>query len=228
MPQDLRIGVRSLLKQPGFTSIAVLTLALGIGSTAAVFSLIQGVLLTPPPYREPQRLVLIPSTRTDGHEMARPRGWAAEQWLGWQKQAKSFEAIGAYAWSFNYLVLPQGSASLEGMWVTRDYFRAAGLQPVLGRTFLESETGPNAPPVIVLGYGLWQRHFNGDPNIIGKIVRISNWDTPPKVIGVMAPGVRFLPSPSNAQEPNYNVNAQVDFWIPAAPDPKELKDPSGM
>lgn len=193
MFQDMRIGVRSLLKQPGFTAMAALTLALGIGSTAAVFSLIQGVLLTPPPYRDPGQLVLIPSARTDGRRMSRPRGWAAAQWLEWQKQAKSFQAIAAYAWSFNFLVLPEGSQSLEGMWVTRDYFDAAGLRPVLGRTFLESETGPHAPPVIILGYNLWQRRFNGDPAIIGKTVRISRWDTPPKVIGVMAPASAFFP-----------------------------------
>ena len=226
MLQDLRFGVRALLKQPGVTLIAALTLALGIGATAAVFSLIQGVLLTRPPYRQPERLVLIPSARTDGRQMGRPQGWAAAQWMEWQKQAKSFQGIAAYPWSFNFLVLPEGSESLEGMWVTRDYFRVAGLQPALGRTFLESETGTNAAPVIILGYGLWQRRFNGDPNIIGKTIRISRWDTPPKVIGVMSPGVRFLPSPANAQEPNYNVNALVDFWIPAAPNPARLKDPS--
>ena len=145
--------------------------------------------------------------------------------MEWQKQAKSFEAIAAYGWSFNFLVLPEGSESIEGMWVTKDYFRVLGLQPVLGRTFVESETGATPAPVIILGYDLWQRKFNGDPNIIGKTIRISRWDTPPTVIGVMPPGVRFLPSPTNAQEPNYNVNALVDFWIPAAPDPKHLKEP---
>ena len=128
MFQDLRFGVRMLLKQPGFTSIAVLTLALGIGATSAVFSLIQGVLLTPPPYRQPQQLVLIPSARTDGQQMTRPRGWPAAQWMEWQKEAKSFEAIAAYAWSFNFLVSADGSESLEGMAVTKDYFRVAGLQ----------------------------------------------------------------------------------------------------
>ncbi len=128
MFQDLRFGVRMLLKQPGFTSIAVLTLALGIGATSAVFSLIQGVLLTPPPYRQPQQLVLIPSARTDGQQMTRPRGWPAAQWMEWQREAKSFEAIAAYAWSFNFLVSADGSESLEGMAVTKDYFRVAGLQ----------------------------------------------------------------------------------------------------
>ncbi len=225
MLEDLRFGLRMLIKQPGFTLITVLTLALGIGATSAVFSLIQGVLLTPPPYREPERLVLIPSARADGQQVVHPRGWASEQWMGWQKEAKSFDAIAAYGWSFNFLVLTEGSESLEGMWVTRDYFRAVGLQPVLGRTFMDSETSGKPEPVIILGYELWQRKFNGDPNIIGKTIRISRFDTRPKVIGVMPPGVRFLPSPTNAQEPNYNVNGLVDFWIPAIPDPKRQKQP---
>jgi len=224
MLQDLRFGVRMLLKQPGFTLIAVLTLALGVGATAAVFSLIQGVLLTSP-YPQAERLVLIPRAPSDGQASTRPRGWAAQQWLEWQGQAKSFEAIGAYAWNFNFLILPDGSESLEGMWVTANYFRVAGLQPVLGRTFLESETGAKPAPVIIIGYELWQRRFQGDRNIIGKKIRISRRDTPPTVIGVMPSGVRFLPSPAAAQEPNYNVNGLVDFWTPAALNPARLKDP---
>src|SRR5258705_10594633 len=153
--QDLRCGVRMLLKQPGFTLIAVLTLALGIGATSAVFSLIQGVLLTPPPYHQPEQLVLIATARTDGQQTPRPPDWAAAQWMEWQKDAKSFDAIAAYRWSFNFLVAEDGSESLEGMWVTKDYFRVTGLQPVLGRTFLDSDIGTNTPPVIILGHDLW-------------------------------------------------------------------------
>ena len=225
MLHDLRLALRMLLKQPGFTWIAVLTLALGIGATSAVFSLIQGVLLTPPPYRQPERLVLVPSARADGRQVARPQGWAALQWMEWQKEAKSFDGIAAYAWSFNFLIGSDGSDSIEGMVVTKDYFGVVGLQPVLGRTFVESETQATTTPVILLGYDLWQRKFNGDPRIIGKPVRISREDTPPTVIGVMPPGVRFLPSPAAAQEPNYNVNALVDFWIPVTPNPARLKNP---
>lgn len=221
--QDLRYAFRMLLKQPGFSSIAILTLALGIGATAAVFSLIQGVLLTSP-YQDSARLVFIQSARADGQTVAHSQGWAAEQWTEWPKQAKSFEAIAAYAWTFNFLILPEGSESLEGMVVTREYFRTVGLQPLLGRTFLESETGAKAAPVVILGYDLWQRRFHGDPNIIGQTIRISRQDVPPKIIGIMPPGVRFLPSSTSSQEPNYNVNALVDFWGPAAPDPAHLKD----
>jgi putative ABC transport system permease protein len=214
-----------LRKQPGFTIVAALTLALGIGATAAVFSLIQGVLLTPPPYQQPEQLVLIPSARTDGQQTSSPRGWAAAQWMEWQKQATSFDAIAAYAWTFNFLIESDGSESLEGMLVTRDYFRTVGLQPVLGRAFDESDTGTTPPPVVILGYELWQRKFNADPNVVGKTLRMSRRDTPPTIIGVMPPGVRFLPSPGAAQEPNYNVNAVVDFLLPVTPAPAILKQP---
>jgi putative ABC transport system permease protein len=224
MLHNMRLALRSLAKQPGFALITVLTLALGIGATSAVFSLIQGVLLTPPPYRQPERLVLIESARADGQKTTNTRNWAALQWQGWQQEAKSFEAIAAYNWSFNYLVLPDGSESLEGMVVTQEYFKTMGLQPILGRTFVEAETGGKRPPVIILGHDLWQRKFNGDPNIIGKTIRISRFDTPPTVIGVMPPGVRFLPSPGASQEPNYNVNALVDFWFPVTPNPARLKN----
>src|ERR1700693_2439514 len=111
-----------LRKQPSFTLICTLPLALGIGATAAVFSLIQGVLLTPPPYQQPERLVLIPSARTDG-QASDPRSRPAAQWMEWQKEPTSFDAIAAYTWSFNFLIEAGGSESLEGMVVTRDYFR---------------------------------------------------------------------------------------------------------
>ena len=225
MLHDLRLGLRMLRKQPGFTLIAVLTLALGIGATSAVFSLIRGVLLTPPPYPQSQRLVLIPVARADGRQMAQPRGWPAAQWMDWQQQAKSFEAFGAYDWTFNFLVLTDGSVSMQGMFVTRDYFRALGLRPLIGRTFAASETGLKPAPVIILGYNLWQRKFNGDPHMLGRTIRISRQETPSTVIGVMPPGIRFLPSPGAAQEPNYNVNAMVDFWTPAPSNPPNLKGP---
>ncbi len=222
--QDLHFSLRSLLKQPAFTLIAVLTLGLGIGATSAIFSLIHGVLLTPPPYRNPKQLVLISPTRIDGKQVGDARGWPAEQWLDWQRSSGSFESIAAYDWSFNFLVLRDGSQSLEGMRVTSGYFGLLGLKPLLGRTFSDAETKFPTKPVIVLGFNIWQQKFGGDPAIIGKTVRISRRDTPPQVIGVMPPGVRFLPSPTTAQEPNYNPNAFVDFWIPAAPDPKSLKE----
>jgi putative ABC transport system permease protein len=221
MLTDLRQSLRMLLKQPGFTLIAVLTLALGIGATCAVFSLVQGVLLTPPPYRHPEKLALVHSLGSDGKPSR--QGWAPQQWTEWQKEAKSLEAVAAYDWTFNFLIGNDGSESLEGMVVTREYFKVTGLKPMLGRSFDEAEAEGKTPPVVLIGYDLWQRKFNGDPNIIGKTIRISRFKAPPAIIGVMPPGVRFLPSPGAAQEPNYNVNGLVQFWIPVTPTPAQSK-----
>src|SRR5215469_8505853 len=225
MLQDLRFALRMLLKQPGLSFIAMLTLALGIGATSAVFSLIQGVLLTPPPYRQPQQLMLVPSARSDGKKLDSPRGWPSQQWLEWQKEAKSFQGIAAYAWTFNFLVRNDGSQSMQGMSITKNYLPVMGLEVVAGRDFDQSDFGQGPVRPILRGNAFWRRAFNGDPHIIGKTVRISRWDVPPTVIGIMQPGVRFLPSPGAAKEPNYNVNATVDFWVPLTPNPKYMKDP---
>jgi len=223
--QDLRYGLRMLWKSPAFSVIAALTLALGIGATSAVFSLIQGVLLTPPPYQKPQQLMLIPSVRTDGRKMDSPRGWAAQQWIEWNEKVGSFQGIAGYGWTFNFLVRNDGSQSMQGMEVSKEYFRVMGLKTALGHGFDDSDFGQGHVKSILLGYEFWQRAFGGDKQIIGKTVRISRWDSSPVVIGVMEPGVRFLPSPRAAKEPNYDVNATVDLWVPADPDPKNLKDP---
>jgi putative ABC transport system permease protein len=225
MLQQVRFAIRMLLKQPGFSLIAALTLALGIGATSAVFSLIQGVLLTPPPYEKPQQLVLIPTVRTDGQKMDSPRAWAAQQWMEWSKDATSFQGIAAYDWTFNFLIRNDGSQSIQGMEVSKDYFRLMGLKPALGHAFDDSDFAQGPVKTILLGYEFWQRAFGGDKQIIGKTVRISRWSVSPVVIGVMEPGVRFLPSPGAAKEPNYDVNATVDWWVPLAVDPKYMKEP---
>lgn len=225
--RDFRIAVRTLGRAPGFVAVAVLTLALGIGATTAVFSLIQGVLLTPPPYRDPEQLVLIPSARTDGQQQESPRLWPAAQWLEWQQEAKSVQSIAAYRWMFNFVTLPDGVKSFEAMAVTPEYYSVVGLEPVLGRKFVASDTAPSATPVLLIGYELWQRSFGGDPGILGRTVRISREAVPFEIIGVMPPGIRFLPAPSAAKEPNYDINALVDVWMPfsAGSGPEELKHP---
>src|SRR5438132_1377213 len=131
MLRDMRFAIRMLLKQPGFSLIAVLTLALGIGATSAVFSLIQGVLLTPPPYKKPQQLVLIPTERTDGQKQESPRGWAAQQWMEWQKETTSLAGIAAYDWTYYCLIRNEGSQSMQGMWVTKDYLPCMDWLPSL-------------------------------------------------------------------------------------------------
>jgi predicted permease len=222
---DLRFAFRQLTKNPGFTALAVLTFAIGIGATSAVFGLIQGVLLSPPPYVRPERIVLVSSQRTDGQP------YNAEckvgQWMEWRQATKSFEGLESYGWTFNFLILPEGSESIEGMWVTKNYFNVLGLKPVLGREFVGADfAGNSGPTSIILGYELWQRKFQGARNILGKTVRISRMQ-PLEVIGVMPPGVRFLPDSSNASEPNYDLNARVEYWLPRALDETKPKDGSG-
>jgi putative ABC transport system permease protein len=225
MFSDIRFGWRKLRQEPSFTALAVLTLALGIGATSAVFAVVQGVLLTPLPYEDPGRLVLVQRARADA-QPGPPQRWSAAQWMEWQRDSKAFESLAGYLWSFNFIVADEGSESLEGLLVSKDFFTVLGVKPLLGRTFQDSETAFPPGNVIILGYDLWQRKFKGDPNIVGTQVRVSRRQTPPTVIGVMPPGIRFLPSPTMAQEPNYNVNALVDFWAPFAPNPKGLKAPS--
>ena len=104
---DLKFAFRQLLKNPGFTAVAVLTLALGIGATSTVFNLIQGVLMTPPPYREPEKIVLITPAKINGE--AYQVGSGSAQWVSWQKAAKSFEALAGYIWTFDYLVQSKAS-----------------------------------------------------------------------------------------------------------------------
>jgi putative ABC transport system permease protein len=217
MIDDFRFALRQLRKNPGFGAIAVTTLALGIGAAAAMFGLIQGVLLSPPPYADPDRVVLISPARTDGGPYR--RGATIGQWVSW-RQARSIEPPALYGWTFNFLVLSDGSESMGGMVVTPSYFRVLGLKPILGREFLDGELArPNTPPsAIILGYDLWQRKFNGDPNIVGRTIRMSRMPAPVPVVGVMPQGIRFLPDPGASSEPNYDLNAHVDFWFGRAPD----------
>jgi putative ABC transport system permease protein len=169
--------------------------------------------------------VLVTAARTDGQGMDSPRGWPSQQWTEWQGEAKSLQGIAAYNWTFNFLIRNDGSQSMQGMSVTKGYLPLMGLKTVVGRGFEPSDFGQGPVRAILLGYEFWQRAFDGDPGIVGKTLRISRWDVSPTVIGVMEPGVRFLPSPGAAKEPNYNVNATVDFWVPVAPAPKYMKEP---
>ncbi len=226
MIDDIRVALRQLRKNPGFAAIAIVTLALGIGTAAAMFGLIQGALLSPPPYADPGRVVLISPVRTDGRPYT--RGATIGQWLAWRR-AQTIEPPAIYGWTFNFLVLPDGSRSMGGMVVTPNFFQVLGLRPILGRGFTDAELSrQNTPPsAIIIGYDLWQRQFNGDPNIVGRTLRMSRMPAPLPVVGVMPQGIRFLPDPRAASEPNYDLNAYVDFWFGMAPDESRLTGGAG-
>jgi putative ABC transport system permease protein len=214
---DLRYAVRQLWKNPAFAALAIATLSLGIGTAAAMFGLIQGALLTPPPYDDPAAVVLVRPARTDGQPF--DRAPAVAHWAAW-RETTSIERPALYRWTFNFLVRDDGSESMGGMVVTTNFFGRLGLRPMLGRTFVDAEAGrPDVPPsAIILGYERWQRSFGGDPGIVGRTVRLSRMPAPLPVIGVMPPGVRFLPDPGAAAEPNYDLHATVDFWLARVPD----------
>jgi putative ABC transport system permease protein len=223
MLDDVRYALRQLRKNPGFALIALTTLAVGIGAAAAMFGLIQGVLLSPPPYADPDRLVLVSPARTDGKPYE--AGASIGHWMAW-RSARSLASTTLYRWTFDFMVLADGSESLGGMVVTKDYFQTLGLKPMLGREFADAELGrPKTPfTAVIIGYDLWQRKFNGDPQVLGKPLRLSRMPAPLPIVGVMPPGVRFLPDPAASAEPNYDLNAHIDYWVGGVPDESQPKN----
>jgi putative ABC transport system permease protein len=185
--RDARYGIRSLLKRPGFTAIAVITLALGIGANTAIFSVVNAVLLRPLPYAEADRLFVPWGTRTDPQDRTNV---SYPDFVDWQAQTRTLEHVAAY--NSAGALLREGDAEPEpisGAAVSADLFSLLNVAPILGRAFTRAEDQPNAPQVIVLGYGLWQRRFNADPNIVGKQIRLGS--TSVTVLGVLPEGFRF-------------------------------------
>ncbi|MGH9833109.1 MAG: ABC transporter permease, partial [Blastocatellia bacterium] len=183
MIQDLRFGVRMLLKAPGFAFAAVLTLALGIGATTAIFTLINATLLNRLPFNAPERL-----TQLANHEprVSGNRSVSYPDFEDWRAQAASFDAMAASGPVRLVFTGADASAeSLVGEYVSPDYFRLFGVAPLLGRTFLPEETAMNTGvhAVIVLSEGYWQRRFGGDPQIIGRTVATTDGQF--VVVGVM-------------------------------------------
>ena len=162
---DIRYGFRTLRWSPAFTAVAILTLALGVGANTAIFSLVNGVLLRPLPYRNPDRLTIVWEKNRDG---SRDNvGYAT--YLDWRSQNKSFEQLAVYS-SWQPVLQVGEPEQLSGLRVTSNYFRTLGVHPEIGRDFLPEEDAPNANKVVMLSHSLWQRKFNSDPNIAGKTI----------------------------------------------------------
>ena len=184
--QDLRYGARMLRKQLGLTSIAVITLALGIGATTAIFSVVNAVLLQSLPYRDANRLVAVSLNDNDG-EFGNT-GFAT--FVDWQARAKSFERL-ALIRSWGGVLTGQAEAeAVRGLRVTPEYFKLLGVAPALGRDFHSEENRPDTRFVLVISHGLWQRRFNADPNIVGKPLVFSGQTF--TVVGVMPQGFEDL------------------------------------
>ena len=185
MWQDVKYAARVMLKSRGLTLVAVATLALGIGANAAIFTIINALLLRPLPYFQPERLVIV-------WQDLRARGGPAVEWTGpsqhfdWKAQTDVFESLTSIrGWSASVAGgdMPE---SLQGEQVTREYFDVAGTRPALGRAFADADDIPNAPRVVILSHGLWTRRFGGDRGVIGRAIRINGESH--EIVGVMPAG----------------------------------------
>jgi predicted permease len=183
--QDLRYGVRMLAKSPGFTAIAILTLALGIGANTALFSVVNGVLLNPLAYPESGQLVAV-FGKTPGFDHA-PINYP--NFLDWQRDTQSFSSLAIYR-NQDYNFVGTGEAErLSGYMISADFFPTLAVRPILGRSFRSDDDHPGAMPVVILGGGFWKRKFGSSIEIIGKSIILNG--TAYTIVGVIPAGFTF-------------------------------------
>ena len=195
--QDLRYAARMLVKNPTFTAVAVLTLALGIGANTVVFSVVNGVLLRPLPFPEPDKLVWVQSASLGA------ANWAGgpispPDYKDFREQAKSFERVAAFITNPSTLSGTGDPERVPGAVVSADFFDMLGGRPSLGRTFLSDDEQVEMPQVVVLSHGLWERRFGGDPGVIGKSMTVDGKNL--NIVGVMPAGFDF-PEKADLWEP---------------------------
>lgn len=188
--QDLRYGVRMLARKPGFTVIAVLTLALGTGANTAIFSVVNAVLLRPLPYPEPERLMQIGRSFSSDDVNAATEA----QFLFWQEHNQSFEAMASFKGIGSGVNISGGNEPeyVDGLRVSAGFFRVLGVSPAVGRSFTKEEDRPGGEPVAILSDGLWRRRFGADAGLLGKAISLNSENY--TVIGIMPPDFRFIPS----------------------------------
>src|SRR5262245_15478612 len=212
--QDLRYGARMLLKKPGFTAVAVITLALGIGANSAIFSVVNSIVLRALPYKEPQRLVMV-WTRLSQLESTTGQAQfpnLAPDFIEWRNQNQAFDQIAALC---NHTFNLSGGGEPEflgGVRASASLFQLLGVEAKLGRAFRAEEDQPGANRVVILSHGLWQRRFASDPNIIGQTLTLN--EEAYTVVGVMPPGFQF-PS-KDSMLAGFQFPQRVDFYIPLA------------
>jgi predicted permease len=180
--QDLRYGLRMLVRDRGFTMAAVLTLALGIGASTAMFTILDAVLLKPLPFPEPERMVRVWETLPNGS----PNSTTTLTFLDWKRQGDLFDALSGELPTRATVGNGEDVARVQGELVSADYFRVFGVKPRLGRTFTSGEDQPGASPVVVLSYSFWQTQFGGDPDILNRDLPVDG--EPHRIIGVLPPG----------------------------------------
>jgi len=208
---DVRYGVRMLRKNPGFTAVAVLTLALGIGANTAVFGVVNAVLLRPLPFKQPSRLMML----FEGiPKLGFPKmGFSAPDLAVFERAQKSFESIGVYQNKYFNISGDKEPERLMSARISSSVFPMLGAEPMLGRTFTIGEDAPGQN-VVILSYGLWQRRFGADPGIIGRNLELNR--QPYTVIGVMPKAFNFPLRGPQGSEP-------AELWVPMAFTATELE-----
>jgi putative ABC transport system permease protein len=209
----LRYAVRQLRKSPGFTFVAVLTLALGIGANTAIFTVVNAVLLSPLPFPDADRLVMVQSRNFQ--ENLKGLGFAPAGFRDFEKQVTSFDAVAAFRYNYDNLTGVEKPTSLTGTLVTQDYFKVLGEKALVGRTFTREDAAANAKPTAILSYDLWQKQFGGRSDLVGSSITLN--DVPHEVIGIMP---RTFKDPNNIpsiwrifpNEGGENAVTNARFW----------------
>jgi predicted permease len=205
--QDLAHSLRNLVRSPGFALVAVLSLALGIGANTAIFAIVNGVLLRPLGYPEPERLVLVTSQFPD---MGFDQFWISPpEFLELRERSRSFQALGAYTTDEDNLGTKERPTRVRLAQVSADFFDALGVPPLLGRTLRPEETLPGAAPVAVLTHALWTSAFDANPAIVGNTIEIDGRTV--TVVGVMPEGFGLATEP-------------VEIFLPVSIDPANRRN----
>jgi predicted permease len=198
--QDLRYGVRMLMRRPGFLAVAVIALALGVGANTAIFSVVNAVLLRPLPFKDPDRLVFVHETVR--RETVERREASYPDFADWRDQNQVFEQLAAYADSRFTLTGAGAADRIAGELVSASYFPLLGAQAARGRTFLPEEDRPADPQMVaVISHALWQQRFGADTNLLGQTIKVDDRDC--AVVGIMPEGFK-------------GVTSQAEIWIPMA------------
>ena len=209
--KDLSYGLRGLLKHPGFTLVAVITLALGIGANSAIFTVVNGVLLRPLPFAAPDQLVFIWQTHPFGKRIGIEQIPVSNaDFLDWQEQSNLFEGMSMIdSWGGN--LTGDAPEHVEGSKVSVNIFSLLRVQPMLGRDFTPEQAKPGNERVVILSHSLWQRRFGSDPTVVGRPVQIDG--QPFTVQAVMGPDFVF---PKEVGLPDYFSFAKSEMWLPIA------------
>ena len=202
--QDLRYAVRLCLRAPGFTAVAVLALALGIGANTAIFTIVNAVLIERLPFKDPARLVLL--WEENARRPGRSNTVGPMNFVRWKERATTFEDMAGFADTRTNLTASGNPEELTVQNVTAGFFSILGVSPMIGRNFSEAEAADRGAAVVILSHPLWQRRFGGDPALVGKTIQLNGRAN--TVVGVMPPDVRFL------MKSNSLVGKPIDLWTP--------------